>query len=201
MIDVYGIGTANGQKAAIMLEETACEYEIKIVDMFKGEHLAEPFLSLNPIGKIPAIVDRNGEGGKSVTVFETLAIALYLCDKTGHMIPKDARARAEAWEWACVAATDLSPVLSIQFQLTRNIPDHCEPANEYLFTQATRFLKAVEAVSATRRTSRGNIPTPTCRCTPQSPRSCRGCRTVLIPIPISKAGATELPPGPPSNAA
>jgi GST-like protein len=144
MIDLYAIGTSNGQLAAIMLEETGSEYAVQPLDMMKGEHLQPAFLSINPVGKIPAIIDHDGAGGETVTVFETLAIALYLCDKTGKLMPKDLAKRALAYKWAAVAVADLAPVLSMQFQLTRNVPDTCGPSNEYLLKQADRFLRAID---------------------------------------------------------
>ncbi len=144
MIDLYAVGTANGQKAAVMLEETGCAYEIQPFDMMKGDHLATPYLAINPIGKIPAIIDRDGPGGREVTVFETLAIALYLCEKSGKLMPSDAVARALAWEWACVATANLAPALSYQFQFTRNLPDTSGPSIEYLLGQADRFFKAID---------------------------------------------------------
>ena len=140
MIDLYAIGTSNGQLAAIMLEETGCAYTLQPLDMMKGEHRAPRFLAINPVGKIPAIVDRDGPGGETVTVFETLAIALYLCDKTGKLMPADLAGRALAYKWATVAAADLAPALSAQFQLRRSVPDTSGPSIEYLDTQVDRFL-------------------------------------------------------------
>lgn len=144
MIDLYAIGTNNGQLAAIMLEETGCAYTPRPLDLKKGEHRAPAFLAINPVGKIPAIVDRDGPGGETVTVFETLAIALYLCDKTGKLMPADLANRALAYKWAAVAAANLAPTMSIQFQLRRNVPDTSGPSREYLGTQVDRYLATFE---------------------------------------------------------
>lgn len=144
MIDLYAIGTNNGQLAAIMLEETGCKYTLQPLNMMKGEHRQAPFLAINPVGKIPAIVDHAGEGGEDVTVFETLAIALYLCDKTGKLMPADLANRALAYKWAAVGAADLAPTLSAMFQLRRNVPDSCGPSLEFLDTQIDRFLTAFD---------------------------------------------------------
>lgn len=144
MIDLYAIGTNNGQLAAIMLEETGCAYTHQPLDMMKGEHREAPFLAINPVGKIPAIIDHDGPGGETVTVFETLAIALYLCDKTGKLMPADLANRALAYKWAAVAAADLAPTMSVMFQLRRNVSDTCDPSIEYLGTQVDRYLAAFE---------------------------------------------------------
>ena len=144
MIDLYAIGTFNGRLAAIMLEETECAYTVQPLDMSKGEHLAPPFLAINPVGKIPAIIDHDGPDGETVTVFETLAIALYLCDKSGKLMPADLAGRAHAYKWATVVAADLAPTLSAQFQIRRNAPDTCGPSVEYLDRQVDRFLTAFD---------------------------------------------------------
>ena len=144
MIELHAIATANGQKAAIMLEECGLDYEVKLLDMAGGAHKSDEYLAMNPVGKMPVIVDRDSEGGKPVTVFETLAIALYACDKSGKMMPKDAAGRAAAWEWAAACATNLAPALSFQFQLTRAVPDTSGPAIEYIVGQAARLLKAID---------------------------------------------------------
>jgi GST-like protein len=144
MIDLYAIGTNNGQLAAIMLEETGCPYTHQPLDMMKGAHREPAYLAINPVGKIPAIVDHDGPDGETVTVFETLAIALYLCDKTGKLMPSDLANRALAYKWAAVAAADLAPTMSVMFQLRRNVSDTCGPSIEYLGTQVDRYLATFE---------------------------------------------------------
>ena len=144
MIELHAIATANGQKAAIMLEECGLDYEVKLLDMAGGAHRSEEYLAMNPVGKMPVIVDRDGPGGKAVTVFETLAIAAYACDKSGKMMPGDAAARAAAWEWAAACATNLAPALSFQYQLTRAVPDTSGPSIEYILGQAARQFKALD---------------------------------------------------------
>ncbi len=144
MIELHAIATANGQKAAIMLEECGLDYEVKLLDMAGGAHRSEEYLAMNPVGKMPVIVDRDGPGGKAVTVFETLAIAAYACDKSGKMMPGDAAARAAAWEWAAACATNLAPALSFQYQLTRAVPDTSGPSIEYILGQAARLFKALD---------------------------------------------------------
>ena len=144
MIELHAIATANGTKTSIMLEECGLEYEVKLLDMAGGAHKSDEYLAMNPVGKMPVIVDHDGAGGKPVTVFETLAIAAYCCDKSGKMMPGDAAARASAWEWAAACATNLAPALSFQFQLARAVPDSSGPAIEYIVGQADRLFKAID---------------------------------------------------------
>src|SRR5690606_16942870 len=92
-IQLYSLNTPNGVKASIMLEETGLPYEAHLVDIMENESHLPEFLALNPNGKIPAIIDPDGPGGKPLGLFESGAILLYLADKTGRFAPADAAAR------------------------------------------------------------------------------------------------------------
>ena len=81
-LQLYSLNTPNGVKASIMLEEIALPYEPHLVDIGKNESWTPEYLSLNPNGKIPAIIDPDGPGGKPLGLFESGAILL-LADKTG----------------------------------------------------------------------------------------------------------------------
>ena len=80
-IQLYSLNTPNGVKASIMLEETGLLYEPHLVDIMKNESQSPEFLSLNPNGKIPAIIDPDGPEGRPLAVFESGAILLYLAEK------------------------------------------------------------------------------------------------------------------------
>jgi GSH-dependent disulfide-bond oxidoreductase len=88
-IQLYSLNTPNGVKASIMLEETGLPYEPHMIDIGRNETWTPEFLSLNPNGKIPAIIDPDGPGGKPLPLFESGAILLYLADKTGRFMPQD----------------------------------------------------------------------------------------------------------------
>src|SRR3981081_2227956 len=77
-LQLYSCPTPNGVKVSIMLEEIGLPYEPHYVDIGKNESWTPEFLSLNPNGKIPAIVDPNGPNGKHFGLFESGAILLYL---------------------------------------------------------------------------------------------------------------------------
>src|SRR5437868_12452122 len=94
-IQLYGLPTPNGVKVSIMLEETGLPYAPHLVDIMKNESWTPEFLSLNPNGKIPAIIDPNGPGGKPLGLFESGAILIYLAEKTGQFLPADAARRYE----------------------------------------------------------------------------------------------------------
>src|SRR5690242_18424131 len=95
-IQLYSLNTPNGVKASIMLEETGLPYEPHLVDFAENDQKSPEFLSLNPNGKIPAMIDPNGPDGAPLALFESGAILLYLADKTGKFIPADAAGRWHA---------------------------------------------------------------------------------------------------------
>src|SRR5215469_17809063 len=88
-LQLYSLPTPNGVKVSIMLEETGLPYEAHRVDFDNNEQRSAEFLSLNPNGKIPAILDPNGPGGRPLPLFETGAILIYLADKSGLFMPRD----------------------------------------------------------------------------------------------------------------
>ena len=91
-LQLYSLPTPNGVKVSIMLEEIGLPYEVHLVDFSKDDQKTPEFLSLNPNGKIPAILDPDGPGGKPLPLFESGAILQYLAEKTGKLLPDDAGA-------------------------------------------------------------------------------------------------------------
>src|SRR5690349_3684241 len=85
-LQLYSFPTPNGVKISIALEEIGLPYEAHLVNILKNESRTPEFLSLNPNGKIPAILDPNGPGGKPLALFESGAILLYLAEKTGKLM-------------------------------------------------------------------------------------------------------------------
>jgi GSH-dependent disulfide-bond oxidoreductase len=109
-IQLYSLNTPNGVKASIMLEETGLAYEPHLVDIMKNESHTAEFLSLNPNGKIPAIIDPDGPGGEPLGLFESGAILMYLADKTGRFIPADPARRWETIQWVFFQMASIGPM-------------------------------------------------------------------------------------------
>lgn len=109
-IQLYSLNTPNGVKASIMLEETGLPYEAHLVDITENQSHLPEFLALNPNGKIPAIIDPDGPGGKPLGLFESGAILMYLADKTGKFIPADAAARWETIQWVFFQMASIGPM-------------------------------------------------------------------------------------------
>ena len=99
LLQLYSLPTPNGVKVSIMLEEIGLPYEVHLVDFGKDDQKTPEFLSLNPNGKIPAILDPDGPGGKPLALFESGAILVYLAEKTGKLLPADPAGRYEAIQW------------------------------------------------------------------------------------------------------
>ena len=92
----------------MFLEETGLPYEVVPVDTSKGEQHSPAFRAINPNGKVPAIVDTEGPGGREARVFDSSAILLYLGDKTNRMVGSPAD-RPELLSWLFFIATGLGP--------------------------------------------------------------------------------------------
>ncbi|MGB9367699.1 MAG: glutathione S-transferase C-terminal domain-containing protein [Xanthobacteraceae bacterium] len=109
-LQLYSLNTPNGVKVSIMLEEIALPYEAHLVDFGKDEQKTPEFLSLNPNGKIPAIIDPDGPGGKALPLWESGAILGYLAGKTDKMIPLDPARMIEAMQWVHFQASAVGPM-------------------------------------------------------------------------------------------
>ena len=110
ILQLYSLPTPNGVKVSIALEEIGLPYEPHAVDIGKNESWTPEFLSLNPNGKIPAIIDPDGPGGKPLGLFESGAILLYLAEKTGQLIPADAAGRYETIQWVFFQMAFIGPM-------------------------------------------------------------------------------------------
>jgi GSH-dependent disulfide-bond oxidoreductase len=109
-IQLYSLPTPNGVKAAIMLEETSLAYEPHLVNFESNDQKSAEFVSLNPNGKIPAIIDPRGPGGEPLALFESGAILLYLADKSGLWMPRDPAARYQTIQWVMFQVGGIGPM-------------------------------------------------------------------------------------------
>ena len=111
MIELHYAPTPNGHKIAIALEEMGLDYEVHRVNIGQGDQFKPEFLAFSPNNRIPAIIDRDGEGGESVGVFESGAILMYLAEKTGQLLPASGTARKVAIEWLMWQMGGIGPML------------------------------------------------------------------------------------------
>lgn len=145
-LQLYSLNTPNGVKVSIMLEEIGLPYEPHLVDITKNETWGPEFLSLNPNGKIPAIIDPDGPDGKPLALFESGAILVYLAEKTGKLIPADAAGRYETLQWVMFQMAAIGPMFGqvgfFHKFAGKEIEDK-RPRDRYV-AEATRLLKVLD---------------------------------------------------------
>jgi len=143
MIQFYFHPTPNPAKVALFLEEAGLPYQLIPVDTSKGEQHLPGFRAVNPNGKVPAIVDTEGPGGKPARVFDSTAILLYLAEKTGHFLgaPED---RPELLSWLLFLASGLGPFSgqAVHFQFAA--PDGLDYAANRYRREAERHYQVLD---------------------------------------------------------
>jgi GST-like protein len=144
MIDFYTWSSPNGAKVRIMLEETGLDYEIHPINLDEGEHEKPEFLAINPNGRIPAIIDRDGPAGAEVTVFESGAILLYLAEKSGGFLPGDPAGRWRATSWLMFQMAGLGPSLAQAGYYLNRAPEPVPHAVERSINEAERIYGVVD---------------------------------------------------------
>ena len=112
MLDVHYWPTPNGKKVTIALEELGLDYQIVPCDIGKGDQFSDAFLKMNPNHRMPVLVDHDpAGGGEPIAVFESGAILLYLAEKTGRFLPRDARGKSEVTQWVIWQMANQGPKL------------------------------------------------------------------------------------------
>jgi len=150
MIELYFAPTANGLRAAVVLEESGLPYRAHKVDLAKGEHRTPEFLKLNPAGLIPVIVDPDGPGGKPLTLSQSGAIILYVAEKSGKFLPKDAARRALAMQWMMQAASDVAGTSGTIFRMETGVPEKIAANTDYFKQRLLGFFAVCDAHLAAR---------------------------------------------------
>ena len=151
-IQLYSLPTPNGVKVSIMLEETGLAYEPHLIDIGANETWEPEYLSLNPNGKIPAIIDPNGPGGKPLGLFESGAILVYLAEKTGAFLPADPAARYETLQWVMFQMAAIGPMfgqLGFFHRFAGKDYEDKRPRDRYV-AESRRLLGVLEDRLATR---------------------------------------------------
>lgn len=122
-IELYYWPTPNGWKISIALEELALPYEVKFINIGKGDQFAPDFLKIAPNNRMPAIIDFDGPDGEPISVFESGAILQYLGRKTSKLYPKDERKRVAVEEWLMWQMGGLGPMAGQAHHFRLYAPD------------------------------------------------------------------------------
>jgi len=141
MIDLYTAPTPNGWKASIALEELGLPYTVRALDLGKLEQKQEWYLRINPNGRIPAIVDRDAE---DFPVFESGAILLYLAEKTGRLLPADAKGRSRAIQWLMFQMGGVGPMQGQANVFFRYAPERIPFAIERYQRETRRLYEVLD---------------------------------------------------------
>lgn len=140
MIDLYYWTTPNGHKITMYLEEAALEYDIKPINISKGEQFTPEFLKIAPNNRIPAIIDHAPQGGgEPIAVFESGAILLYLADKTKQFIPHDLRGRNECIQWLFWQMGGLGPMAGQNHHFIQYAPEKLQYAIDRYVNETSRL--------------------------------------------------------------
>jgi GST-like protein len=152
-LQLYSLNTPNGVKASIMLEEIGLAYEPHLIDIGVNETWTPDYLSLNPNGKIPAILDPDGPGGQPVALWESGAILLYLADKTGKFLPADPALRYQTIQWVFFQVGAVGPMfgqMGFFHKFAGKAYEDKRPRDRYA-AESKRLLGVLEGRLADRR--------------------------------------------------
>jgi len=144
MIDLHTWPTPNGHKVHIMLEEVGLEYRVIPVDINQGAQFEPDFLAISPNNKMPAIVDHDGPGGKSYSVFESGAILMYLADKTGQLLPKEMAQRYDVIQWLMFQMGGIGPLLGQTHHFRVYAPETIPYAVDRYTNEAARLYGVMD---------------------------------------------------------
>jgi len=144
MIDFYYWPTPNGWKISIMLEECGLPYRVIPVDIGKGDQFKPEFLAITPNHRIPAIVDPDGPGGKTLTLFESGAILIYLAEKTGKLMPSDPQARYHALQWLMFQMGGVGPMFGQYNHFAAYAPEKLPYAIERYGNEVKRLHRVLD---------------------------------------------------------
>lgn len=148
MIDLYTAATPNGHKVSIALEELGLPYTLKVLDLTAGDQKKDWFLAINPNGRIPAIVDHDaGE----FPVFESGAILVWLAEKTGRLMPTDAKGRSQVLQWLMFQMAGIGPMMGQANVFFRYLPEKIPVAIDRYQGEGKRLLSVLDRQLAENR--------------------------------------------------
>jgi GST-like protein len=148
VIELMGMESPNVRKIGIMLEELGLEYVLRHVAVFRGDQLAPGFLALNPLGKVPVLIDHTRDPGRPI--YESGAILLYLAETYGALLPTSGFARYEVMEWLMVQMSSIGPMFG-QYNHFRLLGSQADPYAEARYrTQTKRLYRLLDERLSTR---------------------------------------------------
>jgi len=141
MISLYTAPTPNGWKASVALEELGLPYQVHAIDLLSGAQRAPDYLAINPNGRIPAIVDHDAD---DFAVFESGAILIYLAEKTGQLMPSDAKGRSRVLQWLMFQMGGIGPMMGQANVFYRYFPEKIQPAIDRYQGESKRLFRVLD---------------------------------------------------------
>lgn len=141
MITLYTAATPNGHKASIALEELGLPYRMQVLDLSANEQKTPDFLAINPNGRIPAIVDHEAD---DFPVFESGAILMYLAEKTGQLMPTDAKGRSRVLQWLMFQMGGIGPMMGQANVFFRYFPEKIPAAIDRYQGECKRLFRVLD---------------------------------------------------------
>ena len=138
MIELFTADTPHGLRASLILEECGLDYKIKFIDLMKGEQHDPKFLTINPRGQIPVVVDTQEPDGPTLTLAQSSAIILHYAITQNVLWPEKPAEQASALQWLMQATSDMSSTASAVYTLRNLVPEHWQSTGEI-------FMDRVEA--------------------------------------------------------
>ena len=140
MIELFTAATPNGHKISIALEELGLPYEMRVLDLGKQDQKQPAFLAINPNGRIPAIIDHEAD---VVAGFESGAILIYLAEKTGRLMPVDAKGRSRVLQWLMFQMGGIGPMMGQANVFFRYLPEKIQPAIDRYQGECARLFRVL----------------------------------------------------------
>lgn len=145
MFTLYGGFSPNVRKVSIMLEELGLEHEFRHINVNLGENDTAEFERLNPLKKIPVLVDPDGPGGEPLTVFESGAILMYLAEKSGQFLPASGPERYAVIQWLMVQMSSIGPAFGQFTHFRRFAPGEHDYSRSRYETQAVELFEMLDS--------------------------------------------------------
>lgn len=141
MIELYTSPTPNGYKASVTLEELELPYNVHVINLQEGDQKTPEFLAMNPNGRIPVIVDPDYD---NLAVFETGAIMVHLAEKTGRLLPSDAKGRARVMSWLMFQMGGVGPMMGQANTFYRYFPEKVPSVISRFQIEVRRLLEVMD---------------------------------------------------------
>jgi GST-like protein len=141
MIELFTAATPNGYKASIALEELALPYTMRVLDLAQGEQKQAWYRAINPNARIPAIVDHDAD---DFAVFESGAILIYLAEKTGRLLPTDAKGRSRVLQWLMFQMGGVGPMMGQANVFYRYLPEKIPLAIDRYQGEVKRLFRVLD---------------------------------------------------------